>query len=102
MTVNGGASADERRQSNLQSTMKMGYHLSQIMTNTPDPLLNPPSAIINFGLDSLQYAWLPVIIMALIQEDCSFTYVEETIQQLKTENVLQNCKLIVSTFCSTN
>ena len=57
MTVNGGASADERRQSNLQSTMKMGYHLSQIMTNTPDPLLNPPSAIINFGLDSLQYAW---------------------------------------------
>ena len=46
--------------------------------------------------------WLPVIIMALIQEDCSFTYVEETIQQLKTENVSQNCKLIVSTFFSTN
>ena len=57
MTVNGGPSADERRQKNLQSAKKMGYQLSQIMTNKQDPLLTPPIIKINFGLESLQYAW---------------------------------------------
>lgn len=37
--------------------MRMGYNQSQVMAHVPDLIMKPPNQKIEFGLESLGYAW---------------------------------------------